>query len=163
MRNAQPAAKESCLCDQVLTPTLTARSYSASSVEGSREVSRSHITMIALRNLAYQNVGRVSDATPFDCLIRCASGRGAGELPGLNHRNAARHRDHLTRCVPPVLEGLTQMQTTSMHTPLRRGGALLRTVRAVSRWFSQSANALTQPSANADGDRWFDWPRFPPF
>ena len=55
------------------------------------------------------------------------------------------------------------MQTTSIHTPVRRGGALVRTVRAVSRWFSQSVNALAQPSAKADGDRWFDWPRFPPY
>jgi hypothetical protein len=35
--------------------------------------------MIALGNLTYQNLGRVSDATPFDCLIRCASGSGAGK------------------------------------------------------------------------------------
>ena len=55
------------------------------------------------------------------------------------------------------------MQTTSMHTPARRGGALVRTVRAVSRWFSRSVNALGQPYANGDADRWFDWPRFPPF
>ena len=62
-----------------------------------------------------------------------------------------------------VLEGVTQMQTTSMHTPARRGGALVRTVRAVGKWFSRSVNALGQPYANADADRWFDWPRFPPF
>jgi hypothetical protein len=62
-----------------------------------------------------------------------------------------------------VLEGVTQMQTTSMHTPARRGGALVRTVRAVGRWFSRSVNALGQPYANANADRWFDWPRFPPF
>jgi hypothetical protein len=43
-----------------------------------------------------------------------------------------------------VLEGVTQMQTTSMHTPARRGGALVRTVRAVGRWFSRSVNALGQ-------------------
>ncbi len=55
------------------------------------------------------------------------------------------------------------MQTTSMHTPARRGGALVRTVRAVGRWFSQSVNALGRPYANAHADRWFDWPRFPPF
>jgi hypothetical protein len=54
------------------------------------------------------------------------------------------------------------MQTTSMHTPAR-GGALVRTVRAVGRWFSRSVNTLGQPYANADADRWFDWPRFPPF
>jgi hypothetical protein len=60
-----------------------------------------------------------------------------------------------------VLEGVTQMQTTSMHTPARQGGALVRTVRAVGRWFSRSVNALGQPYANADADRWFDWPRFP--
>ena len=52
------------------------------------------------------------------------------------------------------------MQTTSMHTPARRGGAL---VRAVGRWFSRSVNALGQPYANADAERWFDWPRSPPF
>jgi uncharacterized protein YjiS (DUF1127 family) len=60
-----------------------------------------------------------------------------------------------------VLEGMTQMQTTSMHTPARRGSALVRTVRAVGRWFSRSVNALGKPYENAD--RWFDWPRFPPF
>ena len=43
------------------------------------------------------------------------------------------------------------------------GGALVRTVRAVGRWFSRSVNALGQPYENADADRWFDWPRFPPF
>jgi uncharacterized protein YjiS (DUF1127 family) len=59
-----------------------------------------------------------------------------------------------------VLEGVTQMQTTSMHTPAPRGGALVPTVRAVGRWFSRSVNALGQPYANADADRWFDWPRF---
>ena len=62
-----------------------------------------------------------------------------------------------------VLEGVTQMQTTSMHTPARRGGALVRTVRAVGKWFSRSVNALGQPYTNAETDRWFDWPRFPPF
>jgi hypothetical protein len=61
------------------------------------------------------------------------------------------------------LEGMTQMQTTSMPTPARRGGALVRTVRAVGRWFSRSVNALGQPYENPDADRWFDWPRFPPF
>jgi hypothetical protein len=55
------------------------------------------------------------------------------------------------------------MQTTSMHTPARRGGALVRTVRAVGRWFSRSVNALGKPYENADADRWSDWPRFPPF
>ena len=65
-----------------------------------------------------------------------------------------------------VLEGVTQMRTTSLHTPTRRGGGLVRlvrTVRAVGRWFSRSVNARGQPYANADADRWFDWPRFPPF
>ena len=55
------------------------------------------------------------------------------------------------------------MQTTSIHTPARGGGAVIRTVRAVGGWFSRSVNALGQPYANGDGDRWFDWPRFPPF
>ena len=55
-----------------------------------------------------------------------------------------------------VLEGMTQMQTTSMHTTARGGGALVRTVRAVGRWFSRSVNALGKPYENADTDRWFD-------
>jgi hypothetical protein len=55
------------------------------------------------------------------------------------------------------------MQTTSIHTAPRRGGALVRTARAVGRWFSRSVAALGKPYANADADRWFDWPRFPPF
>jgi hypothetical protein len=55
------------------------------------------------------------------------------------------------------------MQTTSMHSPARRAGALVRTVRTVGRWFSQSVNALGQPYANADAERLFDSPRFPPF
>ena len=58
------------------------------------------------------------------------------------------------------------MRTTSLHTPTRRGGGLVllvRTVRAVGRWFSRSVNVLGQPYAKADADRWFDWPRFPPF
>ena len=63
----------------------------------------------------------------------------------------------------PVLDGVTQMQATSMYTPARRGGALVRTIRAVGKWFSRSVNALRQPYAKADADRWFDRPRFPPF
>ena len=55
------------------------------------------------------------------------------------------------------------MQTTSMHTPAPRGGALVCTVRAVGRWFSRSVNTLGQPYPNGDADRGFDWPRFPPF
>ena len=55
------------------------------------------------------------------------------------------------------------MRTTSLHTPTRRGGGLVRTVRAVGRWFSRSVNARGQPYANADAVRCFDWPRLPPF
>ena len=55
------------------------------------------------------------------------------------------------------------MQMTLMHTPVRRGGALVRAMRAVGRSCSQSINALGQPCANADANRWSDWPRFPPF
>jgi hypothetical protein len=62
-----------------------------------------------------------------------------------------------------VLEGVTQMLTTSVPAPARRGGTLVRTVRAVGRWFSRSVNTLGPPYANADANRWFDWPRFPPF
>ena len=45
------------------------------------------------------------------------------------------------------------MQMTLMHTPVRRGGAVIRAMRAVERWFSQSINALGQPCANADANR----------
>ena len=88
-------------------------------------------------------------------------------MPGLNNRmlrdiGITRARRDLSQ-QQAVLEGVTQMQTTSLHTPARRGGALVRTVRAVGRRFSRSVNALGQPYANADADRWFDWPRFPPF
>jgi hypothetical protein len=55
------------------------------------------------------------------------------------------------------------MQTTSMHTPARRGGALVRTARAVGRWFYRSVNALGKPYENADADGRLGWPRFPPF
>ena len=63
----------------------------------------------------------------------------------------------------PFLEGVTHMQTTSMQTPARRDGTLLRTVRAVGRWFSRAVNAIGQPNANPEADHWADWPRFPPF
>ena len=96
------------------------------------------------------------------------SGSGAGE--SLSVRNYRMVRDIGITCArrdvcqqQAVLERVTQMRTKSMHTPARRAGALGRTVRAVGRWFSQSVNALGQPYANADADRWFDWPRFPPF
>ena len=99
---------------------------------------------------------------------RCASDSGAGESsPELNNRML---RAIGITCVrrdlaqqQAVLEGKTQMRTASMHTPARRGGALVRTVRAIGRWFSRSVNALGQPYANAEAGRWFDWPRFPPF
>jgi hypothetical protein len=55
------------------------------------------------------------------------------------------------------------MQTTSMQTPARRDGALLRTARALGRWFSRTANAIAQPYAKSEADDWADWPRFPPF
>jgi hypothetical protein len=55
------------------------------------------------------------------------------------------------------------MQRTSMQTPARRGGTLLRTARAVGRWFSRAVKAIGQPYANPNADHWADWPRFPPF
>jgi hypothetical protein len=36
-------------------------------------------------------------------------------------------------------------------------------LRDVGRWFSRSLNALGKPYEDADADRWFDRPRFPPF
>ena len=55
------------------------------------------------------------------------------------------------------------MQTTSLQTPARRDRALLRTARAVGKWFSRALNAIGQPYANSEADHWEDWPRFPPF
>ena len=55
------------------------------------------------------------------------------------------------------------MQTTSMQTPVRRDGALLRTARAVGRWFSRAAKAIGQPYSKPEADHRADWPHFPPF
>jgi hypothetical protein len=55
------------------------------------------------------------------------------------------------------------MQTTSMQTPVRPDGTLLRTARAVGRWLSRAVNAMGQPDAKPEDDHWADWPRFPPF
>ncbi len=55
------------------------------------------------------------------------------------------------------------MPTTSSQTPARRDRTLLRTARAVSKWFSRALNAIGQPYANRETDHWADWPRFPPF
>jgi hypothetical protein len=62
-----------------------------------------------------------------------------------------------------VLEGVTDMQTTSTQTPARRDGTLRRTARAVGRWFSRAVNTIGQPYAKPEADHWADWPRFPPF
>ena len=51
MRNAKPAAKESCLYDHVLTSISRARSCSAGWVEASCEVRRSQMAAVALRNI----------------------------------------------------------------------------------------------------------------
>ena len=55
------------------------------------------------------------------------------------------------------------MQTTSMQTPVPRNGTLLRTARAVGRWFSRAVNAIGQPYSKPEPDHWADWPHFPPF
>jgi hypothetical protein len=55
------------------------------------------------------------------------------------------------------------MQTTSMQTRVRRDGTLLRTARAVGRWFSRAVKAIGQPYAKPEADHWADWPHFPPF
>ena len=51
MRNAKPAAKESCLYDHALTSISRARSCSVGWVEGSCEVRRSQMAAVALRNI----------------------------------------------------------------------------------------------------------------
>jgi hypothetical protein len=63
----------------------------------------------------------------------------------------------------PFWKGVTHMQTTSMQTPVPRGGTLLRTARAVGRWFSRAVNAIGQPYAKPEANHWADWPHFPPF
>jgi hypothetical protein len=171
MRNAKLSAKQSRLYDHALTSTLTARNCWAGSVEGSREMRRSQLASIASRNI--QGTPRrgwhvktlAGQATrPVHVALVAAT---QARVPALNNWML---RDIGITCAgrdlsqqQAVLEGVTQMQTTSMHTPARRGGALVRTVRAVGRWFSRSVNTLGQPYANADADRWFDWPRLPPF
>ena len=46
------------------------------------------------------------------------------------------------------------MQTTSTQTPVHRDGTLLRTARAVGRWFSRAVNAIGQPYAKPEADHW---------
>jgi hypothetical protein len=55
------------------------------------------------------------------------------------------------------------MQTTSMQTPVRRDGTLLRTARPVGRWCLRAVKAIGQPCAKPESDHWADWPHFPPF
>jgi hypothetical protein len=87
------------------------------------------------------------------------------QLAGLGKRmdTEVTRADAIDLSSKPLLEGVTHMQTTSMQTPARRDGTLLRTVRAVGRWFSRAVNAIGQPNANPEADHWADWPRFPPF
>jgi hypothetical protein len=68
---------------------------------------------------------------------------------------------HLGRS--PFGRSVIHMQTTSMQSPAQRGRTLLRTARAVRKWFSRAVNAIGQPYANPDASAWTDWPRFPPF
>ena len=95
-----------------------------------------------------------------------ATHRARHELAGLGQRMV---RDiEVTRAASihlsnNVLEGVTHMQTTSTQTPARRDRTLLRTARAVGRWFSRAVNAIGQPYAKPETDHWADWPRFPPF
>ena len=100
---------------------------------------------------------------------RYANGGGAAGItssPGLDDR-IARNRDlprRRTLCEQQaVLEAVIHMQTTSIQTPGRRDGTLLRTARAVGRWFSRAVNAIGQPYAKPEADHWADWPHFPPF
>ena len=100
--------------------------------------------------------------------IRYADGGGGAagitSSPGLDERMP---RDLLRRGAlseqHAVLEGVIHMQTTSMQTPVPRDGTLLRTARAVGRWFSRAVNAIGQPYAKPEADHWADWPHFPPF
>ena len=81
--------------------------------------------------------------------------------------HAARHRDLPRRRAlseqQSVSEGVIHIQTTSMQTLVRPDGTLLRTARAVGRWFSRAVNAIGQPYAKPEADHWADWPHFPPF
>src|SRR5467141_1500548 len=69
--------------------------------------------------------------------------RGHHQLARARRAHAARHRDHPRRRAlseqQAILEGVIHMPTTSMQTPVRRDGTLLRTARAVGRWFSRAA------------------------
>ena len=89
------------------------------------------------------------------------------QLAGLGQRmvcdTEVTRADAIDLSSKPFLEGVTHMQTTSMQTPARRDGTLLRTARVVGRWFSRAVNAIGQPHANPEADHWADWPRFPPF
>lgn len=88
--------------------------------------------------------------------------RGDGTLQGAQRCKPMGSRRALSEQEAPV-EGVIHMQTTSMWMPERRDGTLLRTTRAVGRWFSRAVNAIGQPYSKPEPDHWADWPHFPPF
>jgi hypothetical protein len=99
--------------------------------------------------------------------MAAAEPRASPVRQGSTSAYAARHRDHPRRRAlseqQSVLEGVIHMPTTSIQTPVRRDGTLLRTARAVGGWFSRAVNAIGQPYAKPEADHWADWPHFPPF
>src|SRR5207302_2202902 len=75
----------------------------------------------------------LSDASQWllDTLRGWRRSRGHHQLARARRAHAARHRDLPRRRAlceqQAVLEGVIHMQTTSMQTPVRRDGTLLRT------------------------------------
>ena len=94
-------------------------------------------------------------AVGFSIRYSDGGGRSRGHHQLARARRAhARHRDLPRRRAldeqQAVLEGVIHMQTTSMQTRVRRDGTLLRTARAVGRWFSRGVNAIGQPYAKPE-------------
>jgi hypothetical protein len=107
MRNAKPAAKESCLYDHALTSISRARSCSAGWVEGSCEVRRSQMAAVALRSRALRGGAcmpkrSISAASPFG-----RSDSNADDIdayPGAPGRSLGPHRTSRRQMVLTVGE-----------------------------------------------------------
>ena len=118
MRNAKPAAKESCLYDHALTSISRARSCSAGWVEGSCEVRRSQMAAVALRSRALRGdacmpkrsisaasrFGRSdSNADDIDAYPGAlCGGRSAGRC-AMHHSPFATRRASLSRISSPLI------------------------------------------------------------
>ena len=55
------------------------------------------------------------------------------------------------------------MSLRSIDSTGRRPGAVVRAARRIGKWFSRAAQVPARFETDPHGDRWDDYPRFPPF